>query len=155
MGAFATNLLTNNGHVAPGASPGTLTINGNFAQGVAGFFDVEIGTLAANDKLLINGTAALNGTLALHCFSTCSLAIGTELVILDATGALTGSFAQTALTGFGSGAFDVVYDRIDNRVLLRVTDTVAAVPESESYVMMLAGLCLPDWAARRRKPASA
>ena len=152
VGAFSTNLITNNGRVAPGASPGTLTIDGNFAQGAAGFFDVELNSLATHDLLLVNGSAALTGTLALQCFGACSLAVGNELVILDATGALTGTFAQTTLAGFGAGAFDVVYDRSGSRVLLRVTEaSVAAVPEPGTYAMMLAGLFLVGTIVRQRR----
>src|SRR5260370_5409613 len=36
-GAFATNVLTNAGHVAPGSSPGTLTLNGSYIQPALAF----------------------------------------------------------------------------------------------------------------------
>src|SRR4029079_18443504 len=66
-GTLVTNLLTNAGHVAPGASPGTLTLNGNFVQPAGGFLDIELSNAALFDVFNITGTAALGGTLALKC----------------------------------------------------------------------------------------
>jgi hypothetical protein len=156
-GAFTTNLLTNAGHVAPGASPGTLTLNGNYAQSAGGYFDVDLSTLASSDLLLINGAAALNGTLELNCYAGCHFAVGDHIVILDATGQLTGSFGGTLnLHGFASGAFNVIYDRDQERVILEVTQAVSAlpVPEPASYAMLAGGLLLL-LVVRRRTQAAA
>jgi hypothetical protein len=152
-GSYSLNgVLSNDGHVAPGESPGTLTINGNFAQTAAGFFDVELNQVGTSDLLLINGTAALDGTLALQCYGSCHYAVGDEIVVLDATGTLSGTFSQVTLSGFGSGAFETIYDSADSRVLLRVTDTVtAAVPEPGTWAMMLGGVAL---LLMRRRAAS-
>ena len=51
--------LTNAGTVAPGASPGTLSLNGNYAQAAGGRFAVELQSLATHDLFNITGTAAL------------------------------------------------------------------------------------------------
>ena len=56
------------GVVAPGASPGTTTITGNFTQGPGGTLTVELGGLAQGvnpgyDLLDVGGTATLDGTL--------------------------------------------------------------------------------------------
>lgn len=152
-GAYTTNLLTNAGHVAPGESPGLLTINGNYAQTAGGFFDVDLATLGATDLLKINGTASLNGALELNCYTACHFLVGDEIVILDSTGNLTGSFLPTlTMHGFQSGAFDVVYDTSGDRVLLRVTQNVtAAIPEPLSYAMLLGGLAWLGTLARRRR----
>lgn len=48
------------GTVAPGASPGTLTIDGDYTQGAAGVLEIEIGgpvTGANHDQLVVTGTA--------------------------------------------------------------------------------------------------
>lgn len=155
-GAFAANLLTNAGHVAPGASPGTLTVNGNYAQTAAGFFDVDLSSLASSDLLLVNGTAALNGALALNCYANCHFAVGDQIVIMDATGQLTGAFGgPLTLHGFGSGAFNVIYDRDQERVLLQVTEAVtAAVPEPAGYALLAGGLLLLLGMRRRTQAAS-
>jgi hypothetical protein len=57
--------VVNAAELEPGDSPGTLTINGNYTQTSAGVLDIEIGGPAAGqyDRLVINGTASLAGTL--------------------------------------------------------------------------------------------
>ena len=59
-------VIQNNGLVAPGESPGTLTINGDYTQSETGTLEIEIfgseiGT--EYDQLVVNGTATLAGTL--------------------------------------------------------------------------------------------
>jgi hypothetical protein len=61
-----TATFTNGGTVAPGASPGTLLIVGNFTQSPAGTLDVELGGLTRGvtyDLFDVTGTANLAGTL--------------------------------------------------------------------------------------------
>jgi hypothetical protein len=151
VGTFATNLLTNAGHVAPGESPGTLTISGNFAQTADGFLDIEVNIAGNNDLLLVNGSATLGGTLAVSCFAACSYAVGDEILILDYTGTRSGSFGPLTLAGFHTGGFETVYDDANTRVLLRVTETVTAVPEPSSWALMLGGIATLGWLARRRR----
>lgn len=147
-GAFTTNVLTNTGHLAPGSSAGTLTLNGNYLQSGAGSFDVELASSLAFDRFLINGTASLDGSLVLHCIAACALSNGDEFVILDATGNLTGTFASISVDGFGAGfQYDVVYDYNQDLVKLTVLQ-VGAVPEVPSWAMLLGGVGL--LALRRR-----
>jgi PEP-CTERM motif len=144
--------LTNVGTVAPGASPGSLALTGNYAQASAGIFAVELENLASHDLFNITGTAALNGTLALSCFAACSYAMGDVITILDSVGDLSGSFAAVTLSGFATGAFSVIYDTAADKVNLLVTQAVtAAVPEPESWALMLAGMGVMGWLARRQR----
>ncbi len=66
-GTITTNLSNNGGVVGPGASPGKINITGNYIQGAAGTFNIEVGgTNAATpdfDQLIVSGTATLGGTL--------------------------------------------------------------------------------------------
>jgi len=144
--------LMNHGTLAPGSlgSGGTLTLAAALTQATDSSFDVDIGSLAAHDRLVVTGTALLNGTLALHCLGACSLAVGDSVTILSSTGTLAGSFAGVSLQGFASGAFDVVYDRTARNVSLRVTQAVSAVPEPATTALWLAGLGMLGFMARRR-----
>lgn len=152
-GAFnVAGTLLNNGHIAPGASPGTLTLNGSFQQSALGSFDVELENSFSHDLFLISGNATLAGTLGLSCFASCSYAVGDEIVILDAIGQLSGSFTSVLMSGFASGAFDVIYDTVNDRVLLRATEIVtAAVPLPGSVNLMLGGLVLLGAMFTRRR----
>ncbi len=149
-----TGTLQNDGHVAPGASPGTLTIHGNFAQSGLGSLDVELESLALHDMLLVEGDVSLGGTLALTCWASCQFAAGDEFMILDALGELTGGFSGITLAGFGTGAFAVIYDRDLDRVLLRVTEAVsppASVPEPGTLGLLLSGLAIAARLKRRQR----
>jgi PEP-CTERM motif len=144
--------LTNAGTVAPGASPGTLALTGNYAQSAAGMFGVELQSLASHDLFNVTGTTALGGTLALSCFGACSYNVGDTILVLDSIGALTGTFSAVTLAGFATGAFNVIYDNVNNDVLLKVTQSVtAAVPEPESWALMLGGLAVMGWLTKRRQ----
>ena len=72
----------NSGTVAPGGtngSPGTLTINGDFTQTVAGRLNLDLGGLTAGgqyDVLDVNGTATLFGTLNVTRFGGFTPAVG-------------------------------------------------------------------------------
>ena len=58
--------VVNNGTITPGASPGLMTIAGDFTQGSTGTLSLEIGGMTAGtqfDRLVVTGTAAFNGTL--------------------------------------------------------------------------------------------
>ena len=64
----ATSVRNNGAVVAPGASPGVLTVNGNFLQGASGTLEMEIdGTTPATtyDQVVVTGSATINGTLDL------------------------------------------------------------------------------------------
>jgi hypothetical protein len=139
------------GIVAPGTSPGTLTV-GDFTQDPLGTLAIELQSLGNRDLLLVNGTASLGGTLALSCFGLCGFAVGDEFVILDSSGDLSGTFgAGITLSGFATGAFQPIYDYTLNEVRLRVTQTVTPVPEPATWMTLLAGLGIVGYAARRTR----
>jgi hypothetical protein len=62
-GTFKGNLINDSGTVAPGSSPGTMTIDGNFTLADSGILDIEIGgfTPGTFDLLDITRTADLLG----------------------------------------------------------------------------------------------
>lgn len=149
-GTFAlAGMLNNDGHIAPGASPGTLTIDGHFAQNDDGVLDIEVNSASLYDRLVVKGIVMLDGTLALHCFADCRMAVGETINIIEASGPLSGTFDALTLTGFGAGKFAPMYD--NGFVLLRVTEALAPVPEPETYALMLAGVGLVAWTVRRKR----
>jgi len=150
-GAFSSNTLTNDGHVAPGGSsgPGTLAISGNFTQTAAGTLDIELGSLFSADLLTVSGITTLGGTLALHCAGACAFDVGDEVTVLNGAGNLLGEFAAIAYFGFGSGEFDVIYDRVNNDVVLRALSATSPVPLPASLWMLLGGLGMLARRARR------
>ena len=143
-GSLVATTITNNGHVAPGESTGTLTIGGNFIQSAQGFFDVELQSLANHDLLVVSGSAALGGTLNIICAAGCAFAGGQTFTILDAaSNALSGTFANVVLTGFAPGSFTVSYDIPNGDVILN------AVPEPHVWAMLITGIAVLGFRRRR------
>jgi autotransporter-associated beta strand protein len=96
--------LTNNGTVNPGASVGTLNVNGNATMGANSHFAIELSGATA-DKLAIVGNLDL---LALGNFlDVTGVGTGTSWIIATYTGTLTGTF-ETITSGYsvnyGTGA---------------------------------------------------
>jgi fibronectin-binding autotransporter adhesin len=154
IGAITAN-LTNNGHVSPGdasGTPGTLTLVGNYTQGTSGYLDVGLGN--SNQSLFsVSGAVNLNGTLDISCFGSCTFSAGTEIPFLSATGGISGTFSTIVAAGFtGTNDFSLVTSSSGLDIFLNNSVT-AAVPEPDSEAMMLAGLGLVGWAARRRNAA--
>jgi T5SS/PEP-CTERM-associated repeat protein len=123
--------LTNEGEVAPGNSPGTLKVQGNFTQGVNGILNLEIGSTAA-DLLQVTGNAKLGGTLNLGLFDGFIPHAGATYDLLTASN-LSGAFAKIDLPDLGVGRswqFNYGADRF----------SIAVVPEPSSLLMAAVGL---------------
>ena len=154
-GTLAAGQITNLGLIAAGASlvssSGTLTLASHLVQGSSARLQIGLLDAANHGLLVVHGNATLDGTLALQCEGACSFAAGTDIRVLDATGSLSGRFANLTLAGFGGGAFEVVYDAANSDVFLHVTqDVLAAVPEPETYALWLVGLGAMGLLMRRR-----
>ncbi len=92
IGVINGNLI-NDGILSPGNSPGTLVVNGNYVQGAGGVFDLEIASATLFDRLVVNGTASLAGTLRIIPFAGFSgLTVGQQIPFLTATGGVSGGF---------------------------------------------------------------
>lgn len=88
--------LTNNGTVSPGASVGTLNVNGNTTMGANSHFAIEL-LGATADKLAITGNFDLS---ALGNFlDVTGAGTGTSWIIATYTGTLTGTF-ETITSGY-------------------------------------------------------
>jgi hypothetical protein len=93
-GAMTAANWSNNGTLAPGASPGTFTLSGNYTSGGGSIFNAEIGGAVAGqfDVLAVSGTAALGGTLNVSLINSFSPSACTEWQIMTFSSS-TGSFA--------------------------------------------------------------
>ncbi len=94
--------LENAGVVAPGESPGTLSITGSYVQTGGGRLEIEVAGTGAgqHDTLAVGGSANLGGTLALipsDAFAA-SAAIGDSFPFLTYGGSAIGQFAQTKVS---------------------------------------------------------
>ncbi len=89
------------GTIAPGASPGNLSVNGSYTQGAGGSLEIEVeGTGAGEfDKLAVGGSVTLGGTLALRPTAgyAASAAAGDSIAFLAYSGTRTNPFAQTTV----------------------------------------------------------
>jgi fibronectin-binding autotransporter adhesin len=94
--------VTNNGTVAPGSSVGTLRINSNYTQSADGSLQVEFASGSSFDRLVVDGTAALDGTLRVVLFGGYLPQDGTQFDFLD-WGSRMGSFATVELPVLPSG----------------------------------------------------
>jgi autotransporter-associated beta strand protein len=80
--------VNNSARLAPGSSAGELTVFGNVTfSATTTFFDVELAD-GGFDKLTVNGTASLNGTLNVALLEGYTPAGGTTFEILSASGGL-------------------------------------------------------------------
>jgi autotransporter-associated beta strand protein len=112
--------LTVNGTLAPGNSPGTLTINGNLVLGAGSLYLAEVQG-AVSDRINVTGTASLAGTLRLVPLGG-AYTFNSAYTLLSAAGGLGGtSFSPVDTTGsFGDGVTTAV-SYTGNDVLLTLT----------------------------------
>jgi hypothetical protein len=88
-GTIIGDVRINGGTVAPGNSPGVLTVDGNYTQ-TGGTLAIELGS-SAYDSLHITGSAAIAGTLKVNLYNGYTPVVGSYFDILLANG-ITGTF---------------------------------------------------------------
>jgi hypothetical protein len=118
--------------VAPGSSPGVLTITGDYSQGSAGTLSEDItGTTPGTqfDRLIVGGSATLDGTLAIHS-STFTPSASDTFKIVSGASSRSGTFA--ALTGatVNGATYAPQYDT--DGVTLTVSGSPPPAPPSNS-----------------------
>lgn len=80
------------GTLSPGASPGTMTVNGNVALGSTSTALFEL-SAATSDRLVVNGTLSIAPGATLQLVRLGNLRQGSFTPLFTATGGITGSFA--------------------------------------------------------------
>jgi fibronectin-binding autotransporter adhesin len=143
-GVVATDLRITGGAVAPGFSPGTLTLGGNWTLDPSSLLSIEIfGTEADQfDRLVVGGTSTLLGTLSVTLGA--SLPLGASLTIIDnqSPNPILGGFGTAVSAAYGSELYTFSIDHTagtGNDVMLTLTD-ISPVPEPAPLVLGLAGL---------------
>ncbi|MGB7324023.1 MAG: autotransporter-associated beta strand repeat-containing protein, partial [Rubripirellula sp.] len=139
-GSIGSAVIVNSaGHLAPGASSGTLSAN-SVTLSSGSFFDVEIGGTSAGsgyDQVLTN-SATLGGTLSVSLIGSGGTvfapAPADTFSIAVSSGSLSGAFdnvasGQRVTTTGGEGTFLVTYDASSKTVVLS-DYAVVAVPAS-------------------------
>ncbi|MDC0935543.1 PEP-CTERM sorting domain-containing protein, partial [Pirellulales bacterium] len=133
--------------VAPGNSPGELTIRGNYEQGSAATLAIEIGA-TASDSLDVNGAITLAGALDVTLLDGADLAAGDQFDILDFD-SLDGTFDEVSLPALAAG---LVWD---DSALYANGVIAVQVPEPSSILLLgLGSLALVAPRRRSRKPAA-
>lgn len=123
--------VSNSGTLAAGSSGmSTMRVSGNFSQTAGGILAVKIAPSGASDKLVVGGTANLNGTLAVLPQSG-SYAAGTTYAVVEA-GSVSGTFSQVTGAVPGLNITPVYSATGVSLVLVNPVNTAALVAEATS-----------------------
>jgi glucose/arabinose dehydrogenase len=139
-GSLAGDLQNIGGTVAPGNSPGVLTIQGNYTQGPDGTLLIELG-VNEHDTLIVLGIAQLAGTLDIQLVDSFVPSADVSFQILD-VGGLQGHFDRLVLPA------GVVWDT--SRLYTAGVLAVAAVPEPSAQGLLATLVAITPLIARRR-----
>jgi T5SS/PEP-CTERM-associated repeat protein len=102
--------VRNAGVVAPGNSPGALTITGDYTQLAGGTLEIELASPSSYDQLLVSGATTLGGTLAVSLLDGYMPSVGESFSILTSNG-LNGTFSTLTFPSISNHlAFDVAYN---------------------------------------------
>ena len=95
----ANRMVQNGGFIAPGLSPGTLTIQGNYEQTANGRLDIEVAGTGAGqfDVLNVTGNATIGGGLRLKFIDGFAPRQGDLFEFLDIGGTFANNFANVEL----------------------------------------------------------
>jgi hypothetical protein len=129
-GTLTGSLVNTAGSVRPGASPGILTVNGDYSQGPGGTLQVEInGTTPGTqyDQLAVGGNASLDGTLAIVTGGGFDPALTDTFDVLTATGTVSGAFGTLTGAQLAGKAYSAQYTAgAPGQVTLALSPTATA-----------------------------
>lgn len=150
-GTIRATVITQKGKVAPGNSPGTLTIDGDMTLGGDAELELELAA-SRHDVLHVTGALRLDGGhIVLSFLGGFAPHAGQHFDLLQ----VGGSFSSTAgvqVVGLQPGwQFDTGFDAGTGRfTLTALTDGVSAVPEPATWCLWLVAGALAGWRPRRR-----
>jgi hypothetical protein len=125
---------TNNGTFAPGLSPGTLTVQGNYTPTTTSVLDIELNGLAQGteyDVLAIQGNADFDGNVNVTLGFLPN--INDEFIIATTTGTINSfNFPTTGSATFNSTHYEyTISQRNNNEVVINITNAVVNVTDNE------------------------
>jgi hypothetical protein len=154
VGRVVGNVTNSAGTVAPGNSPGTLTIQGNYVQAALAVMDLQIdGTGAAQyDQLVVTGSADLRGQVLLDFLDGYAPKAGETFNILS-VGSVTNYSPTYVVEGLAPGWQFSVTPHGGIYMLTSLSNAVAVPePQAPCFFLTLAGYALN--CRRRRRSAS-
>ena len=133
-----TSNYTNDGTFAPGASPGTLNVDGDYESTANAVLDIELDGLAQGtqyDLLAITGNADFNGNLQVTLNFDAD--INDEFIIATTTGTVNScNFPAMVTADFGGFTYEFsVACRNNNELILTVTNETLSNSEFESTTL--------------------
>jgi hypothetical protein len=147
-GTIHTPVVLSGGALAPGSSPGTLTIDGNLSLQGSNVYAWQVASASLADKVLVNGDLTLSGQIALELRGFGSVMTPTDFELFHFTNLL----SDTASWDISSPDGTVTWEGVgvhDQGVWL---NGVRAVPEPATLTLLAGGvLCLLSRATRRRR----
>jgi hypothetical protein len=125
-GTLAANLV-NGGTVSPGASPGIITVDGDYTQQLDGTLEIQLGGTTTDlfDQLIVTGAATMNGTLTVTLLPGFTPQEGDTFFIIDHSGegsSGTGDFDTINLPDL-AGSLEMEIEFADPGVTLTVVST--------------------------------
>ena len=144
LGAIALS-----GTFAPGNSPGLVTFGGSATLTASSLTEMELGGLipgVGHDKVVVTGVLTLDGGELDVLYWDGFVAGAGDVFDLFDWGTLVGTFEEVHLPTLAAGlSWDLSRLYLDGSISVS-----APIPEPQTYAMMLAGLALLGFRARRR-----
>lgn len=135
-GTITGNLVNNGGIVAPGHSPGKITVTGDYTQGADAEIDMQIAGAVSGtgyDKFIVKGAANLGGTLKISLLNGFKPTVG-DVYTLVSAGSFNGTFSKVTINGF-TGKIDTS----TNGVTLTITSNTRQLLNIATRLNVLTG----------------
>jgi hypothetical protein len=87
--------LIRDSKIAPGASPGTVYINGDLVMSTTSTFDLEVASAASYDKVIVRGKVNLNGILYVTLLNAYKPDKDDRYTFISSVGSTSGDFLAT------------------------------------------------------------